>query len=124
MFQRFPMIGLIPILCCASCGSWRVDPPERPPLGVRDQVPLAASPYLAHLSRALDDKALIAGDLFADDLEFKSAPDPSRLLQGFARKKPPKDLARRIELRVLSYNVALYDPALYMEFYDSASPFL
>jgi endonuclease/exonuclease/phosphatase family metal-dependent hydrolase len=101
-----------------------VGAPERPAPGPRDAVRLSESPYLAHLARSLDDDDLTAGDLFAGDPEFRSAPDPSPLLRGFSRKSPPADLAKRVGLRVLRYNVALYDPARWMEFYDSASPFL
>jgi endonuclease/exonuclease/phosphatase family metal-dependent hydrolase len=67
---------------------------------------------------------MTAGGLFTNPPRFVRAPDPSPLLRGFSRKAPPKDLDERLALRILSYNVALYDPAWYLEFYDSASPFL
>jgi endonuclease/exonuclease/phosphatase family metal-dependent hydrolase len=124
MFQWLPLLLLIPIVACSSCGSWRVGPPERPPISPRDEVRLSDSPYLAHLARSLEVDTLNAGDLFTADFQFTSAPDPSPLLRNLARKKPPQDLVNRANLRILSYNVALYDPAWYMEFYDSASPYL
>lgn len=124
MFRMLPALCLLPLALGVSCGSGRVGPPERPAIGARDRVALSDSPELAHLATALGGQPMTAGDLFTEDIEFRSAPDPSPLLKRFARRPAPADSAGRVKLRVLSYNVALYDPAWYMEFYDSASPHL
>ena len=92
---------LLLLLACA------VKPPADLGSLAADQVVLSDSPVLSHLATA-GGEGDVAGLISADGTVFTAAPDPSALFTArLAEHQALPPLAEAVELRVLTYNVAL-----------------
>lgn len=80
----------------------------------KDRQILIQSPTLSHIADSLTTPHIqTVNDLYdhADELQFKSAPNPSRLLKHMQASNPA-EAPNSIPLKIISYNVALLDAEL------------
>ncbi|MCB9793135.1 MAG: endonuclease/exonuclease/phosphatase family protein [Alphaproteobacteria bacterium] len=112
------MNALLLLLACASKG-----PPADLGALAADQAVLAETPTLAHLAAATGARTV--QDLYAaEGQDWAQAPDPTAYLAGTLRENPERPHPEALELRVLTYNVALLDARLFRLIPYKASPYL